>query len=141
MRRRSFRTCLLLAGCVAAVGSWNGTLVRGASESASLVRSVRWNRQAAAGYLDRREVWWQEWPRAQKDHGTICISCHTVVPYVLSRPALRQELSQTTMTTPERILIESVEKRVRDWSEMVPFYSDAVNGPGKTAEAMQPRPC
>jgi squalene-hopene/tetraprenyl-beta-curcumene cyclase len=128
--------CLLLAGCVAtAVVLCNGTLVRGASEPASLVRSVRWDRQAAADYLDKREVWWQEWPRAQKDHGTICISCHTVVPYVLARPALRQELSQTTIAMPERILIESVEKRVSDWSEVVPFYSDAVNGPGKTVEA------
>jgi squalene-hopene/tetraprenyl-beta-curcumene cyclase len=80
-------------------------------------------------------VWWQEWPRAQKDHGTICISCHTVVPYAMARPALRQEFSETGMAAPEKIMMDSVEKRVSHWSEMVPFYSDAANGPGKTAEA------
>jgi hypothetical protein len=96
---------------------------------------VNWNRQAAAAYLDRREVWWQEWPRAQKDHGTICISCHTVVPYAMARPALRQELNETGMAAPEKVMMDSVEKRVSHWAEMVPFYSDAANGPGKTAEA------
>src|SRR5580693_3658587 len=127
-------TCaLLLTSCIAGIALWTAVPVHGAGDS-STSEPGKWNRQAAAAYLDRREVWWQGWPRAQKDHGTICISCHTVVPYVLSRPALRQDLSQTTMTTPERILIESVEKRVSDWSEMVPFYSDAVNGPGKTVE-------
>ncbi len=39
------------------------------------------------------------------------------------------------MPAPEKILIDNVEKRVNNWSEMVPFYSDAVDGPGKTAES------
>jgi hypothetical protein len=39
------------------------------------------------------------------------------------------------MAAPEKIMIDSVEKRVSHWSEMIPFYSDAANGPGKTAEA------
>ena len=39
------------------------------------------------------------------------------------------------MPAPEKTMLESVEKRVSHWSEMVPFYSDAANGPGKTAEA------
>jgi squalene-hopene/tetraprenyl-beta-curcumene cyclase len=102
---------------------------------ASANSSGNWNPQAAARYLDRREVWWQEWPKAQKDHGTICISCHTVVPYALARPGLRQKLRETEMSTPEKTMRDSVEKRVSHWSEMVPFYSDAVSGPGKTAES------
>ena len=95
----------------------------------------KWNRQAAATYLDSREVWWQGWPRAQKDHGTLCISCHTVVPYAMARPALSHELSETGMSPAEKTMFDSVEKRVSMWSEMVPFYSDANNGPGKTAQA------
>jgi squalene-hopene/tetraprenyl-beta-curcumene cyclase len=39
------------------------------------------------------------------------------------------------MAAPEKIMMDSVEKRVSHWSEMIPFYSDAVHGPGKTAEA------
>jgi hypothetical protein len=51
-----------------------------------------WNPKAAAAYLDRRQAWWMEWPRAQRDHGTFCVSCHTAVPYALSRSALRSAL-------------------------------------------------
>ena len=32
-------------------------------------------------------------------------------------------------------MMQNVEKRVSDWSEMAPFYSDAANGPGKTAQS------
>jgi hypothetical protein len=39
------------------------------------------------------------------------------------------------MSAPEKTMLDSVEKRVSHWSEMIPFYSDAANGPGKTAEA------
>lgn len=94
-----------------------------------------WDKAAAAKYLDDREVWWQEWPRAQKDHGTICISCHTTVPYAMARPALQAALHEPSSAAPERALIASVEKRVGQWSEVVPFYSDANDGPGKTAES------
>ena len=31
--------------------------------------------------------------------------------------------------------MDSIEKRVSHWSEMAAFYSDAINGPGKTAES------
>jgi squalene-hopene/tetraprenyl-beta-curcumene cyclase len=135
MRSRAVCTYLLLAGCLAGIGLWKTTPVSGASATSNAPSSGSWNRQAAAAYLDSREVWWQEWPRAQKDHGTICISCHTVVPYAMARPALRQELSETAMAAPEKIMMDSVEKRVSHWSEMVPFYSDAASGPGKTAES------
>src|SRR5437879_5335092 len=39
-----------------------------------------WDPNAAAAYLDRRQSWWMEWPRAQRDHETVCVSCHTAVP-------------------------------------------------------------
>jgi len=131
MKSRVLGTYLLLGGCLAALSLWRVMPVHGAS--ADFLGS--WNRQTAAHYLDDREIWWQEWPRAQKDHGTICISCHTVVPYAMARPALQRELGETTMTAPEKTMMDSVEKRVSHWSEMVPFYSDAKSGPGKTAEA------
>jgi len=126
-------TCAwLLAGCAAGIGLWAAAPVHGASDSSI---PGAWDRRAAATYLDGRELWWQGWPRAQKDHGTLCISCHTVVPYAMARPALSHELSETGMSPTERTMFDSVEKRVSMWSEMVPFYSDANNGPGKTAQA------
>ena len=91
--------------------------------------------KTAARYLDDREVWWQEWPRAQKDHGTICISCHTNVPYAMVRSGLRRQLGESGMTAPEKTMMDSVEKRVAHWPDMETFYSDAKHGPGKTAES------
>ena len=132
MRSTTLCACLLLTGSVAGIFLSRATPVSGASKISSI---NSWSPQAAAGYLDRREVWWQDWPRAQKDHGTICISCHTVVPYAMARPTLREELSETGMVEPEKVMINSVEKRVSHWPEMIPFYLDATHGPGKTAEA------
>jgi hypothetical protein len=128
----------LLVGCAVAAACWKTVPVDGASAAspaASTANAAGWNRQAAASYLDQREVWWQQWPHSQRDHGTICISCHTVVPYAMSRPALRRELGEGGMTATEKTMMDSVEKRVGHWSEMAPFYSDANSGPNKTAES------
>lgn len=100
--------------------------------------AATWNPTAAAHYLDTRETWWQAWPRAQKDHGTVCISCHTVVPYAMARPALHPTEStqdESTTPAPEQAMLASVEKRVAQWSDMAPFYPDEKYGPGKAAES------
>jgi hypothetical protein len=94
-----------------------------------------WDRQAAERYLDSREAWWQSWDHAQKDHGTYCVSCHTQAPYALARPALRQELGETAPTGAEQAMIDSVEKRVRMWKDVEPFYPDDKYGSGKTVES------
>lgn len=94
-----------------------------------------WSAEAAARYLDSREVWWQGWDRAKKDHGTLCVSCHTQASYGLARPALRVRLGEQGLSAQEETMLASVEKRVRDWKEMKPFYSDAVYGEGKEAES------
>jgi squalene-hopene/tetraprenyl-beta-curcumene cyclase len=134
MRSRALWSCLLLAACAAGIYLWRATRGRVASATSHVTYFARWNPQAAAGYLDRREVWWQDWPVAQKDHGTICISCHTVVTYAMARPALRHDMSESGMAAPEKIMMDSVEKRVSHWSEMDPFYSEAY-GPGKAAQS------
>ena len=94
-----------------------------------------WDRQAAERYLDSREVWWQAWDRTQKDHGTYCISCHTQATYGLARPVLRQELGEPAPAGAERAMLESIEKRVRIWKEVEPFYLDAKYGAGKEIES------
>ena len=104
--------------------------VTGASDS-----TASWNPKAAAAYLDRRETWWMEWPRAQRDHQTFCVSCHTAVPYALSRSALRMALRERTPSPEERRLLESVTKRVRLWHEVEPFYKDDDRGPYKSVES------
>ena len=94
-----------------------------------------WDPKAAAGYLDRRQSWWMEWPRAQRDHETFCVSCHTAVPYALSRSALRTALAEQAPSANERRLLENVTKRVRLWKEVEPFYKDADRGPYKSVES------
>jgi len=94
-----------------------------------------WNQKGAAAYLDRRQSWWMDWPKAGRDHGTFCVSCHTAVPYALSRPALRNALAEQSPSVNELRLLDNVKKRVRLWKEIEPFYSDAERGACKTAES------
>ena len=94
-----------------------------------------WDQRAAAAYLDQRQSWWMEWPKAARDHETFCVSCHTAVPYALSRPALRKALAEQAPSMNERRLLDNVTKRVRLWKEIAPFYSDADRGAYKTAES------
>jgi squalene-hopene/tetraprenyl-beta-curcumene cyclase len=94
-----------------------------------------WDAQAAAKYLDGRELWWSRWPTSQRDHETVCVSCHTVLPYVLSRRALRGTLHEEAPSAIERSILAGVTKRVSLWSDVKPFYSDAEAGPRKTVES------
>ena len=106
-----------------------------AAGKASTASPAGWNRQAAAGYLDSREVWWQSWDHAQKDHGTVCVSCHTQATYGLARPALRNDLDEQGPTSSEQAMLASIQKRVHIWNEVLPFYSDAVYGDGKAVQS------
>ena len=145
MRRLLAAVSIVVAGFVAGsffirTGTVLGAAPRSGADTADTA-ATNWNRKAAAKFLDQRETWWQGWPRAQKDHGTVCISCHTVVPYAMVRPELRRALGDAAMTDPERTMLESVEKRVGDWAEMAPFYSDEKYGKGKAAESRARRWC
>jgi squalene-hopene/tetraprenyl-beta-curcumene cyclase len=122
MRRIASITLLLLVGFGALF--WTAIRVRVHSRSSPDRYLPNWDAKRAADYLDSREVWWQGWAPAQQGHGTICISCHTVVPYAMARPTLRQPPDANAMSAPERVLMDSVEKRVRNWTQMAPFYSD-----------------
>ena len=86
-----------------------------------------WSARAAAAYLDYRQSWWQAWSHSARDHGTVCVSCHTVLPYALARPELGAVLHDTAETPAQRKLMADVERRVRGWAEMEPYYG----GPGK----------
>ena len=94
-----------------------------------------WDKQAAARYLDRREVWWQGWDHAKRDHGTMCVSCHTQAPYAMARPALRSDLGESARSAPEEAMLADVKKRVSEWNQMLPFYSDTLYGTGKEVES------
>jgi squalene-hopene/tetraprenyl-beta-curcumene cyclase len=94
-----------------------------------------WDRFTAAHYLDERQIWWMNWPKAQRDHETACVSCHTAVPYALARPSLRHGLGESGPSNPEQTMLGYVTRRVNLWNEVEPFYSDEKVGPRKTVES------
>jgi squalene-hopene/tetraprenyl-beta-curcumene cyclase len=124
--------------CLAAAGvalMWRAeTHAAGHGEEASSA-AITWDQKAAAAYLDQRAGWWMAWPRAARDHETFCVSCHTAVPYAMSRPALRGALGEQTLSANERKLLDNVTKRVRLWKEVAPFYSDKDRGVYKSVES------
>jgi squalene-hopene/tetraprenyl-beta-curcumene cyclase len=127
MRAVTFGICIL-ATCLAV-----GMLAR--DEPSSTERAASWNGKAAAAYLDGRMDWWMGWDVAARDHHTFCVSCHTVVPYAMARPALRAALREAGPSATERQLLDNVTKRVRMWKEVEPFYPDAKRGFPKTSES------
>jgi squalene-hopene/tetraprenyl-beta-curcumene cyclase len=97
--------------------------------------NAAWDAKAAAAYLDQRAAWWMGWDRAQRDHETFCISCHTAVPYAMARSTLRSALGEQAASPAEQHLVENVTKRVRLWRDVAPFYSDKDRGEYKTVES------
>ena len=94
-----------------------------------------WNAKAAAAYLDARQAWWMAWPSAARDHDTACVSCHTALPFALSRPVLRSALNEPALSPVEAKLLDQVVKRVRAWKDVAPYYPDQTRGLPKTAES------
>jgi squalene-hopene/tetraprenyl-beta-curcumene cyclase len=106
-----------------------------AASPAPPASSPSWNARAAAAYLDGRMDWWVHWPNAARDHDTVCVSCHTAVPYAMARPALRSATGEHDLASPERAMLASVVKRVRMWKEVEPFYPDQTRGLPKSSES------
>jgi squalene-hopene/tetraprenyl-beta-curcumene cyclase len=94
-----------------------------------------WDAKGAAGYLDQRAGWWIGWQRAARDHETFCVSCHTAVPYAISRATLRGALGEIEPSANEQRILDNVTKRVKLWKDVAPFYSDKDRGVYKTVES------
>ena len=94
-----------------------------------------WDAAGAARYLDARLDWWRHWPKAQRDHDTVCISCHTALPHVLARPGWRGGRPGAQRSPAELAMFDDVTKRVYLWHEIDPFYTDQKNGMPKSGES------
>lgn len=74
--------------------------------------SEDWNAGLAARYMDSRQKEWVAWPVALRS-GVACVSCHTGLPYLLSRPALRQDLGEKRgPTLYEAVLVDGIRATV-----------------------------
>jgi len=70
-----------------------------------------WNPELAARYLDGRQKEWFAWKPAMSADGP-CVSCHTGMPYLLARPALRRKLKESEPTVYERGLMDRLRANV-----------------------------
>ncbi len=74
--------------------------------------SEDWNARLAAQYMDSRQKEWVAWPVALRS-GVACVSCHTGLPYLVSRPVLRKELGERTgPTLYEAVLVDGIRATV-----------------------------
>lgn len=103
-------------------------------EATPVKAASTWNPSAAARYMDARQTWWMNWPKSHRDHETVCVSCHTVLPYALGRASLRQTMRVPGEAGPEQMMLAFVHKRVDGWAEMQPFYGEK-SGPRKSVES------
>ena len=101
-----------------------GLIARGVAPQTAPAEPNGWSQEAAAKYLDdRMDVWFAQAKKLRTGPGeTACISCHTAVPYALSRPALRRAMHVTTPTSQEVRLLEGVIRRVETYDAHQPFY-------------------
>ena len=97
--------------------------------------AASWDAKGAAAYLDARQDWWRQWPSAARDHDTVCVSCHSALPYALARPTLSSALNERAPSANESKIFADVIKRVRAWKDMEPWYPDQTRGLPKTAES------
>lgn len=136
VRTIAFTAAIASAGVAAMVSA--GLAARRVARPTVLPRlTASWNPRAAAAYLDERQGWWESWPRAARDHGTVCVSCHTAVPYALVRPELGATLRETDVPAVQAKLFADVATRVRAWDRVGPFYGDRT--PGGTQKAIESR--
>jgi squalene-hopene/tetraprenyl-beta-curcumene cyclase len=124
--------CLFLAIVIC---SLSGRVNAADKETSSASGSGTWSAAASANYLDSRATWWEHWPRSQRDHQTVCVSCHTMLPYMLARPKLDSALKEQKSSGPEQAMLQSIRRRVSLWREVEPYYLDAKSGPGKSRES------
>jgi squalene-hopene/tetraprenyl-beta-curcumene cyclase len=129
MKSPSRVLALLCSPIALAIVGW-GSLV-----NVSAAKARMWSERAAATYLDGREADWQAWDRPRKDRATLCVSCHTQASYGLARPVLHKAMNDERQSPAEQAFLASIRKRVTQWSQMQPFYSDISSGPGKEIES------
>lgn len=93
-----------------------------ALDACSRPAALGWSASSAAAYLDRRAENWVDWHGAARSQGTVCISCHTALPYLLASDALEAHDPHRALPAPQRKLLDSVLKRVRLGTNITPYY-------------------
>ena len=111
--------CVLLMGLAI-----NGFTARHGTPKENRAASAGWDRDGAAKYLDdRMEIWFTKAKKLRTGQSeTACVSCHTTIPYVMARPALRRAMHMNTATPQERRLVEETARRVESYADHQLLY-------------------
>jgi squalene-hopene/tetraprenyl-beta-curcumene cyclase len=104
-------------------GAWLVALVavHGMIESGRADEPAAWTKSAAGRYLDERIETWLNFAsanRGEADTRSSCISCHTVAPYMIARPALRKLSGAAEPTEFEERFLAQTKMRVEHWQEL-----------------------
>lgn len=65
------------------------------------------------------------WRTAARGQSTFCVSCHTVLPFMLAQPQLHRILDQSGPSLEEQALFKDVSNRVRNWTTEQPYYDSS----------------
>jgi squalene-hopene/tetraprenyl-beta-curcumene cyclase len=81
----------------------------------------QWDKARAAQYLDSRGENWFKFGSANRGEGASashCISCHSLLPYALARPALRRSSNEKSPTGWEAKTLAQTKLRVANWEQL-----------------------
>jgi squalene-hopene/tetraprenyl-beta-curcumene cyclase len=84
-------------------------------------KAAKWRKAEAGQYLDERAKAWFTFAdagRGEAETKTRCVSCHTISPFALARPALRKLTGDVQPTEIEKQLITQTKLRVAHWDEL-----------------------
>ena len=98
---------------------------------------IAWDKAAAARFLDdRMDLWFDKARKLRTGRGTTtCVSCHTVVPYALARPALRKAAGVSQPTPQETKLLGETLRRVDTYGSHEPLVASQ-GEPSRGTEAV-----
>jgi squalene-hopene/tetraprenyl-beta-curcumene cyclase len=127
----------LIAGILMTATALGGATLQAEAAPQPTAPAADWDRQAAAQYLDERINLWFERATDLKtgDTQTVCLSCHTVAPYLLARPALRKSMGVSEPTAAELKLRKERLLRIDTYPNHQPL-SDPKHGGERSTEAV-----
>jgi squalene-hopene/tetraprenyl-beta-curcumene cyclase len=81
----------------------------------------RWDAQSATRYMDERATAWFDFRSADRGQGAdkvSCLSCHTLLPYALARPALHRLAREPRPAAFNERVLGQVKERVAHWDQL-----------------------
>lgn len=122
MNKKSNRSLRVRVGLTALLLACSTALAGTASELTT------WQGHAARYLDDRMDVWFAKSKKLRTgDVQTSCVSCHTVAPYALARPVLRQAAGVNAPTPQEERLLRETLLRVATYGSHEPLYKSKRN--------------